>query len=213
MKLKTVFSAACMGLALLLTACGTGTSSVSDFITEEHMPYGATLVKSVDRTIAMQYDDRFVTPHMADTVHGYYLAVQENDAAAFTALQIPLYRDYYLGTVLGGKYTDEQIVSNTYEQLREWNEGDFVYSMIDITDCENLKENMESDPIVMMLDALAEEQNQEKFSTQISEYYKVTVTRYVTDKNSGVRGETGKVLSGEVLYLLLVGTEWKIIYS
>lgn len=212
MNMKLRLFAAAAGCALLLASCGTSGTD-GNYVAMDEFDYGATLTIDKSREIAEQYDKRFVTEGMADAVHQYYFSVQQKDAAMFTDIQLPLYRDYYLGTLLEGKYTDEEIVSSTYDALSDYNGGDFVFSLIDITGFQSLMQEKESDALLQMLDDLASDQGQEAVSPRVTDYCELTCTRYLTGKNSGVRDVTDKILLDEQLFLLQIDGEWKIIYS
>jgi hypothetical protein len=55
-------------------------------MTEDEMPYGSTLVKNTEFSVPLQYDRRFIEDALAEKLGHYYHALQENDAAEFSAV-------------------------------------------------------------------------------------------------------------------------------
>lgn len=197
-------------MLLSVSACGDN----DDIITEDEMPYGATIaVNKEDYILPVQYDYRFVDAELLNAVLRYYYAIQKNDTKLFTEIQHPLYMEYQLEEVLGGKYTNEEILDNTYKSLTELNEGEFAFSFIDITGCVKGESHTTSATIMEILDALSEEAGGEKLSKDITQFYELTITRYLTDADSEIKGETNTVLYDEVLFAFECADEWYIIYN
>ncbi len=192
-----------------LTACKDDT-----LIAEDQLPYGATIaVNKEDYILPVQYDYRFISEEMLNTVLRYYYSIQSNDAELFAELQHPLYMNYQLDEVLGGKYTNEDILDNSGEALRTFNEGDFAFSFIDITDCITGKSHTTSATLMEILDSLSEDADGTKISKDITQFFELTVTRYLTDAGSGIKGETNKVMYDEKLFVFECKDEWYIIYN
>ncbi len=195
---------------LAVSVCGCGSSGQT--ITQDELPYGATIEShKEDGILPSQYDFRFVTADMRDTVLRYYYAIQTKDTALFESVQHPLWRDYELNTVYSGQFTDEQLLSAAYDQLALKMTDDFEFSFIDITDAEKCEEGSDGMRIVEVLDALAKDKGESDFSVQAM--WKLTVTRFLAKKGSGVRGETSVVLEDEMLYLMQCQNDWYLIYT
>ncbi|MBE6847908.1 MAG: hypothetical protein E7503_07265 [Ruminococcus sp.] len=206
-RLSAVLLAAAIPASL--TAC-----KDDNIITEDEMPYGATIaVNREDYILPVQYDYRFVSEEMLNTILRYYYAIQSNDVELFTELQHPLYMEYQLEEVLGGKFTNEDILDNSGEALRTFNEGDFAFSFIDITDCIPAQEHTTSATLMEILDTLSKEKDGSKISKDITQFCELSVTRYLTDADSGIKGETNKVMYDEKLFVFECKDEWYIIYS
>lgn len=201
--------------ALLLSGCGSSQANNKPKDTaEEDLPYGATLVLDNQKhKITVQYDSRFIKEESLDTLVDYYYAIQSKDAALFNKVQYPLMHDYLLGDMLKGEYTDEDIIENTYKTIRDYVGTDFDFSMIDITGCIVNDGFQASQNVVTLLDDLAESKNLSKPSEKISDFYELTITRYFTEKGSGVRSETDKSAAGETLFLFCCDGQWYVMYN
>lgn len=184
-------------------------------VAEEDLPYGSTItVNKEDYILPVQYDHRFINEELLNTVLRYYYAVQTNDVEMFTQMQHPLYMQYQLEEVLGGQYTNEDILDNSGEALRTFNDDqDFVFSFIDITDCVKGTEYTTSATLLEILDDLSEEADGSKLSKDITQFYELTITRYLADQGSGIKGETDKVMYDEKLFVFECKDEWYIIYN
>ena len=212
-KIYSVLLAAvlCCGLA----GCGHASSADSgENMTMDDMPYGSTLVYDDTRSIAIQYDKRFVTAEIADAVCKFYESLQTKNTKEFVDCQLSLYHEYEMQDVYNNKYTDEDITESTYASLEEYFGGEFVFSMVDITD-DVSKDNLspKRDALKNMLIDLAEEQKIENMEQDIEEFHELTLTRYLTKADSGIRYETDNALRDENLYAVKYQGEWKIIYS
>lgn len=212
--MKTHRIAALLLAGVMLTAAGCGESSVLE-ISEDALPYGATLAKKITPGApTLQYDSRYVPEECLDVVLKYYDCIEKNDLAEFQSIQIPFYHDYQLEKVLEGKYTDEEILTNTFDGLKEHFGGAFRFSMIDITDCVKKKPQSDLDELVGMMDAVwTDNGNSGKFSDDLSDIRALTVTRYLAAANSDEKGETGCALTGETLYVLNYQSQWYVIYN
>ncbi len=208
------FSAALLAMTFLpvLTACDRNNGLN---VAEEDLPYGSTItVNKEDYILPVQYDHRFINEELLNTVLRYYYAVQTNDVEMFTQMQHPLYMQYQLEEVLGGQYTNEDILDNSGEALRTFNDDqDFVFSFIDITDCVKGTEYTTSATLLEILDDLSEEADGSKLSKDITQFYELTITRYLADRDSGIKGETDKVMYDEKLFVFECKDEWYIIYN
>ena len=199
----------CGALAFSATAC----NKDDGIITEDEMPYGATMAVNLDDYILpVQYDYRFITEDMLDVITRYYYAIQTQNDELFQEVQFPLYHDYQLNEVLDGEYTDQVILENTHKAITEFNEGDFAFSFIDITDAEKGKEYTTSAPLLEIMDSLSEEKDGTKISKKIKHFYELTITRYVADAGSNMKGETNKALQGEKLFVFQCEDKWYILY-
>ncbi len=213
-KHMKAFVAASLATATLAALTGCNQNNGLN-VAEKDLPYGATItVNKEDYILPVQYDHRFVDEELLNTVLRYYYAVQTDNVEMFTQMQYPLYMQYQLEEVLGGKYTNEDILDNSGEALRTFNDGkDFVFSFIDITDCVKGTEYTTSATLLEILDDLSEEADGSKISKDITQFYELTVTRYLADKDSGIKGETNKVMYDEKLFAFECKDEWYIIYN
>ena len=206
-------TAAVLLAACLLTACG-GSSDDDNIIHEKDLPYGATLVE--DKTtysIPVEYDRRFVPVKALETAVRYYQTIQDRDAAAFEALQFPLWHDYYLKDVLGGEFTDAAILENTCKELDEYVGGEFAFSQIAVTGFITDNVNEVTQNTVALMDKMAEEKGKTKVSEGITEFYEMTITRYLTTKAAAVKGPTAKFIENELLYVFCHDGQWYVIYT
>ncbi len=232
MKTIRPIAAVCAAAMLLLTACGQGGNqsakkndpenlvgggAVIDY-TEEDLPYGSTLVMDSEHTITAQYDRRYVEGGVVDVMIRYYTAIRNKNADEFHAVQFPLFNDFMLNSVLKGEYTDAEIVENTYNGYKSYNNGvDFDFAFLDVTSCQRVTVETVFEtyntPIVGLMDSLAAEKNETPVSERVQDFYRLTVKRYLTNAGSGVRNETDIYLNDEILYVLKDGGSWYIIYS
>lgn len=199
--------------ALLLTGCSGGASSSVPDQKMEDMPYGATLTHNVQSSPSIQYDNRFLPEGAADAICRYYRAIQSVDVNLFVGVQFPLWHDYFYSEYLGGKYTDEEILKNTNQQIRDAFGGPFRYALIDVTDCRVNRTSVETESIVAVLDDLAQEKGQELVSKDIDCYCQVMVTRYISDVKSTFNDMTSDSVKDETLYLMHHAGTWYVIFE
>jgi len=203
---------AVLACCILLTGCGNAPAQKTDY-TYEELPYGATLAIVQDSLIASQYDSRYITEAMRDTVLRYYHAIETKDVDTFVALQLPQWHDYVNNTVYKGQYTDLQLIKSTYDTSAKDFGGSFEFSFISIDEAEKCSAGSEGQQVIDVLDELAKEQDKEKLSPDIGAMWELSITAHMAKKGSGTRGETGNVLTDEHLYLLEYKSEWYIIIS
>ena len=199
--------------ALLMTGCAGGSSSSAENTPVEEMPYGSMLTHKVTLTPSIQYDSRFLSDGAADAICRFYRAVQSNDVNLFTGVQFPLWHDYFMNTYLEGKYTDEQILKETNQNIRDGFGGNFRFSLIDVTDCIMNTTNPETESIVTVLDDLAKDKGQDPVSKDIDAFAKVTVTRYLTEPTSTHKDITDDALKDETLFLMHHQQTWYVIFE
>ena len=212
--MNTKKNAALMACGLMLAVCTACGESSGITIAEKDLPYGATLTRNdKDYAMGIQYDHRFIPEDCLHTVIDYYTAIQTQDVELFLSLQLPLYHDYQMNEVLGGEYTDEELVKNSYEAIKAFYGSDFIYSMIDITDGIAGTEYSTSANLLELLDDLAEDANQDKISDDIDAFYELTIDRYLTDVGSDVRSETDSALLEEKLFVFHYADDCYIIYN
>ncbi|MBO4379332.1 MAG: hypothetical protein IK130_07635 [Oscillospiraceae bacterium] len=202
---------AAFALCLLLTGCAAPAQKM-DF-TYEELPYGATIAIVNDSLIASQYDSRYITEAMRDAVLKYYHAVETKDTDTYASVQLPQWHDYVVNTVYQGQYTDLQLIKSLYDSCAKNFGGSFEYACISIEDAQKCSAGSEGQQVIDMLDELAKEQEQEKFSSNVDEMWDLTITAYMAKKGSGTRGETKDALTDQHLYLIEYGSEWYIIIS
>lgn len=201
------------GAALLLTGCAGGSSSSLPDQSMEEMPYGATLTHNTSASPSIQYDNRFLPEGAADAICRFYRAIQSKDVNLFVGVQFPLWHDYFINEYLEGKYTDEQILSNTNDSMREFFGGNFRYSLIDVTDCVVDTTHVETESIVAVLDDLAQEKGMDRVSKDVDSFITVTVSRYFTEPSSTHKDITDRVLKDEKLYLMHHQQAWYVIFE
>ena len=201
------------GLLAAFTGCE-ASSSAPEVIPESELPYGATLVKDVtNHVLPVQYDRRFLPAEAVDAALTYYDAIRSGDAEKFAAIQFPLWHDFNLEKTLGGEVTDAQILESTGKALKDFVGADFDFSLIDITGCVENEGHEATQNVLAVLDMIAEEKGQDKVSPDISKFFEVTVTRYLTKKGSGKKGETDLSLKDELLYVFCHKDKWYVIYN
>lgn len=218
MRMKRPLAAAVCALlcAAVLCGCGEGSaeSGASASSKASKLPYGATIVEDYQtRRLPVRYDNRYLAEEAVDTVVSYYSAIQDNDLKLFEEIQFPLWHDYFLSGYLKGEYTDQQILRNTYDAMKEYAGGDFAYALIDITDSIPNDGFQASQNIVSMLDDLAKDQGKAEVSGDISAFYELTVTRYLAKKGAVKPGETDQALLNEKLFVFCHKGQWYIIYN
>lgn len=197
--------------AAVLTACG-GQSSTET--SSAPLPYGATVTEVFEgKKLPVRYDYRYLKEEAADAVLEYYTAIQQNDLALFQSIQFPLWHDYFLGQLLGGQYTDADILTNTNTAMKEYVGGDFEYALIDITDSVRNDGYQAAQNIVQMLDDMSTDQGKGTVSGDISDFYELTVTRYLAKKGTNKPGETDTALLDEKLFVFCHSGKWYIIYN
>ena len=207
-------AAALLLSAALLTGCGTASSTEPAETSAAPLPYGATVTEVFEgRQLPVRYDYRYIDEGAVSAALDYYTAIQNNDFALFSKLQFPLWRDYFLDQVLGGQYTDEQILDNTHKAMQSYLGGEFEYSLIYITDAVLNDGYQASQNIVQMLEDLSVDQGKEPVSDDISAFYELTVTRYLAKKGTNQPGETDTALLDERLFVFCHGGQWYIIYN
>ncbi|MCQ2417241.1 MAG: hypothetical protein MJ071_05450 [Oscillospiraceae bacterium] len=210
------FVSLCCAAMLLcsgLSACGE--NNQAEVVTEDEMPYGATVIVDKNYAVPMQYDNRFLNdPALLKTISSYYHAIQDADAAEFSSLLFPLYHEFELTSLYNNEFTDQDILDNTRAAIQDYYGGEFAYSLIDVTDLiseDNLSPNR--DALKNMLDDLASDMGKEKVSEGLSAMLELKITRYLAGKDTGYIGETNTVMADEYLYALQYKGQWYLIYS
>ena len=208
-----LLTAAC---AVLLTACSLaacGESESHEVHTSDEMPYGATFATDSSRDIALSFDKRFVDDALADKIYTYYHSIQEKDGEAFGSVMFPLYHAYQLETLYENELSDQQIVDNSYDAIKEYFGYDFDYSFVEVTDLVAASdETVGEDSLPALLDQLAKEKGETAVSADTQHLYAMNMTRHVTEKGSGDKTETPDTLTGETLYAIQYQNEWYLIY-
>ena len=116
--------------------------------------------------------------------------------------------------VLGGEFTDADILKNTNEAMKEHFGGDYAFAMLDVTECIGKSDSSNAQNLLLLLDGLWEDAGKEgKFSDQVGKLEELKVTRYLTAAGSGENTETNCVLKDETLYLMEYQDQWYVFYS
>ena len=213
MKTKALAALLLCGTLLTgLTACG-GDSDVT--MKQSDLPYGATLaLKKEAGKPTIQYDSRFVPEECFDTLLTYYDCIVTQNAEQFASIQLPVYHDYQLETMLEGKYTDAQILENSHEAFKQYFGGEFAFAMLDITECLDKDASSTGENLLTMIDGLYEDAGKsEKFSDGVSDLREMKITRYLAAAGSGKDTETNCALEDETLVLLKYADKWYVIYN
>lgn len=214
MHKNTHRAAAFLLSAALLTGCGTVSSTEPAETSAAPLPYGATVTELLTgKQLPVRYDDRYLSEEAADAALRYYTAIQNNDTALFSEMQFPLWKNYFLSQVLGGQYTDEDILHNTHTAMQQYVGGEFEYALIDITDSVLNDGYQASQNIVQLLDDLSADQGGGVISEDISAFYELTITRYLAKKGTNQPGETDTALLDEKLFVFCHKNQWYIIYN
>ncbi|HAG14339.1 MAG TPA: hypothetical protein DCG49_10850 [Ruminococcus sp.] len=196
----------------LLSACANNDAAEEEPIETEDMPYGATITCDTDLPIAIQYDNRFMDQDLAEKVVSLHESIQEKDPEQFTATLFPMYHEYEMEYFYNGKYTDAEILENSYASFQGFFGGEFDFSMLDVTNV--VKEDVLSptrDTMQKMLDDLASDRGESPVSEETDAFVELTITRYLTQKGSGEKCETDKSLPDETIYALHYQGEWYLI--
>lgn len=212
---KHGFAALLLSGVMLMTAAGCGGESSEDIVPQDALPYGATItLKKQAGEPTVQYDARFLPDGAVDVLLAYYDSIVAEDAARFESIQLPMYHDYQLDTVLGGEFTDADILKNTNEAMKEYFGGDYAFAMLDVTECLGKSDSSNGQNLLLLLDGLWEDAGKEgKFSDQVGTLEELKVTRYLTAAGSGENTETNCVLKDETLYLMEYQDQWYVFYS
>lgn len=211
-KCKAIIAALLAGLLLTLSACGE--SSAENITCEAGMPYGATISSKINKDKpSINYDARFVTEEMVNLVLDFYTAIQTKDGEKFSSLLLPLYHDYELTSVYGGKYTDQDIMNNTYDAISKSYEHDFIFSLVEITGFNSNWVEHTGGNLLPMLDDLSKKEDGTVFSDGLTVFCELTVTRYLAEADSDIHSETNTALKGEILYVLCHDGQWYLIYT
>ena len=208
------YTAVLLGAALLLTGCG---KSPEPEFQEDELPYGATITIDTTRSVALQYDYRFLDSNELDVIAAYFTAIENADAQALADVQFPLYHDYQLNQVLGGQYTDEDIASGMQYGYEKSYGAPFEFALIDITERADLRNPAQAtddgNGLIELLDALTSNNGMPKFSETTAGFYELTVTRYLADAGSGAQSETETYITDEKLYTMEYQGKWYVIYT
>lgn len=211
---RRLFTAVC---TLLLTVClltGCGTSNHTEDITEDQLPYGATISADSSRSMAFSYDKRFLDEELVNKLYTYYHSIETKDGEAFGSVLFPLYHEYQLTILYENTLTDQDIIDRTYDSIKDYFGYDFSYTFVDITDlASQIGESSSRDALAIMLDQLAQEQDMKVISEDTQKLYELTVTRYVDKQGSATKTETDDSLVGETLFAIQYQNEWYLMYS
>lgn len=105
-------------------------------VTEDEMPYGATIqINKTDYPIAIEFDNRFVTEAEAEAIANYFYAVQTHDAELVQKASYPPYITS-LATAGGFASIEEFITSLDNAIASDYLQADdYTYSYISVTSC------------------------------------------------------------------------------
>lgn len=203
--------ALCMSI-LCLTACGT--QGDDSEISQDQLPYGATLTLNHSNEISVQHDKRYLDDALVSKISDFYYAIQTQDTALFQSVQLPIYHDYMLSVLNDGQFTDADILNFAYQtDLTAEDKTEYDFSLIDITDAKKGTVYSESANVIAMIDSLCTEQKIPKMSQDIDAAYELSIARFLTEKDSGIRHETGVMLTEETIVALRYQGEWYIMFD
>lgn len=196
-----------------LTACGESSADETSVVYD--MPYGSMLTANTALPVSVQYDSRFLEDGLVQKISSYYHALQAQDAAEFTAAQLPFYHEYQLAEAGGDELTDDALVKLTYESIKaEYDGKDFDYSMVDVVEYIDADGQIDTrDAMLAMLDKIAEEKGEPKVSDRAEKFVQMSIDRYLCDKGSGSKRETAVKLDGELLFAVKLDGQWYLMYA
>lgn len=216
MKMMRICAAAGSMLLTFCTLTGCGESQPAEIVTEDAMPYGATITESTALPIAFSYDSRFVDDELLNMIYSYYHAIEERDAETFTSLMFPIYHKYQMETVYDNSVTEQEILDATHDAINEYFgfDTDFLYCLIDITELYNKQGVSDNrDLMTMMLDKIAQDAGEPLVSEETQALYEMHITRYVDKAENVSKSVTDYALKDEILYAIQYQDKWYLMYS
>ena len=156
-------------------------------------------------------ESRFLDDDLVQTVARYYHALQENQPEEYSEVIFAPYHDYELNTLYEGLISDTIIVANANQVMKQYYGKDCDIALVDITNAVTA-DNIDPirDGTKNMLITLAGDESIENFEEDLTALYQLELTRYLTDKGSGVHSETEFPISGEILYAAQYRNKWYV---
>lgn len=206
-----LFTAVCAGMLIMCSLTGCASDSTEK---ETQMPYGSTVTIDPSRSMSISYDSRFLDDALIEKIYTYYHSIETKDGEMFNSVLFPLYHEYQMKDIYEEQVTDQTLVEDTYDAIKDYFDYDFAYSFIDVTNLKSsLGESSSRDALVVMLDELASEKEMASISEDTQKLYELTVTRYVAKQGEVTKRETDNSLEGETLYAIQYQDQWYLMYS
>ncbi len=137
-----------------LTGCGEGYN-----LAEEDMPYGATIREDKSTyAVPVSYDRRFLNEEQLTVITNYIAAIQNSDAALYTASTLDFYAEYQLNEVYSENYsTMDEMVAALHQSVADGTGNNFTYNMVNIEDCTQESVTSGLDTMLEILETIDEE--------------------------------------------------------
>lgn len=117
-------------IAMLLTGCSGQNKQEINNITEDELPYGATMRENkTSYAVPITYDRRFVEEEQVAAVANYFSAIQNQDVDLYLENALPIYTEYQINYVYSYDDTSE-LVNGLHEGIATQTGEDFVFQMI-----------------------------------------------------------------------------------
>lgn len=131
-----------LAAALICTCFGCGAQSGTDTnnpqgedVAMEDLEYGATMRKSTDFSVPVEYDKRFLEDGELKTLTDYYASVQNEDLTLFSSCVLDFYMESLYQNAYGGLLDDSAYLAQQHEKFQEQIDGDFTFANISINEC------------------------------------------------------------------------------
>lgn len=149
--------------AMLFTGCGQKQQEIN--MTEEELPYGATMRENrTGFAVPMTYDRRFVEEEQVTAVANYLSAIQNQDTELYLASALPVYTDYQINEVYSYQNADE-LVTALHEGIASQTGEDFSFQMVLINEFARDRNFGGLEAMMDLLDNISD--SDAKFSEQI----------------------------------------------
>jgi hypothetical protein len=146
-----------------LTACkDEETSSSTDSVAMEDLPFGATMQQSTDTSIPVEYDYRYFSEDAISALADYFYAIQTEDTTLYTQCTLDCYTDYVVEEMYQGLVgVDGLLTQQNYNFAQQTEDETCTFYSISITDCEQATDTIHDniDNLNTMIDALSEEED------------------------------------------------------
>lgn len=205
--------------AVSFTACAdekTESTDSSDGITVDmdDLEYGATLrTDQGGYSIPLQFDKRYFDDAALTTLANYYYSIQTNDATLFRSIQQECFLNYVINEVYDNQFTVEELVQASHDDCKEKMGGDYAYALAYAKNLITESTAYSNIPIMKaMLDDAAKVAGEPAFSDKITTMYELTMDIYLTEADSGLKGEVGTKVADTVLFLYEYDGAWYVVY-
>lgn len=134
-------------------------------ITEEELPYGATMRENkTGFAVPMTYDRRFLEEEQVTAVANYFASIQNLDVDLYLENALPVYTEYQINEVYSYQETSE-LVTSLHQGIANQTGEDFKFQMILINEFSQDKSFGGLEAMLDLLDNITDSDT--KFSEQI----------------------------------------------